>query len=86
MALLLPPRPLSRRACVQLPAERSRSASAQRPLGFAFDPRFLSDCRFGRIERVSRGRLANMRESVLAVWREFHKRKLAHFRRPPSKL
>jgi hypothetical protein len=27
-----------------------------------------------------------MRESVLTVWREFHKRKLAHFRRPASKL
>jgi hypothetical protein len=66
--------------------KRSRSVLARRPPGFGFDPRFLSDCRFGRIERVPRGRLRNLRESGLAVWREFHMRRLAHFRRPASKF
>jgi len=66
--------------------KRSRSALCQRPPGFGCDPAFLLDCRYGPIEPVSRGRLGNIRESVLAVSRGFHTRKLAHFRRPPSKL
>ena len=59
------------------------SVSDLRDLGSILD---LSNCRCDSSERLSRGRLRNMRDSVRVVWREFHMRKLAHFRRPPSKL
>jgi hypothetical protein len=47
MDLSLPVQPPYPQDCAQLPMKQSHSALCQRPLEFRFDPRFLSDWRYG---------------------------------------
>jgi hypothetical protein len=70
----------------RLPLKQSASALRQRSPESGFDPQSLLDCREGSNEPLGCGRPNKFRERVPAASHDFHKRRSAHFRRPPSKL